>query len=52
MLMLVIDGLRHIPVVFIVDNKPDGKDFGKQHLAQSSQEGSIVRSALQLCTFG
>ena len=51
MLIFVIDGLRHIPVVLILNTKPNGKDFGKQHLVRSSQEGSMLRSVLQLCTF-
>ena len=44
-LLLVIDRLRHIPVVLIVDHKPDGRDF--QILFQRDKDNNITGMTIQ-----
>ena len=39
MLLLMIDGLRHIPAILVVDHKPDGRDFRKHHLVMKQSRG-------------
>ena len=42
MLLLVIDGLRYIPAILIVDHKPDGRNFRKQHLVMKQSSSIYV----------